>query len=48
MHRSNWHYKPHRREDRHVRGRIKEIAAARVRYGMWRIYILLCREGVQG
>jgi transposase len=45
MHRSNWHYKPHRREDRPVRQRIKEIAATRVRYGMWRIYILLRREG---
>jgi putative transposase len=28
-----------------VRQRIKEIAATRVRYGMWRIYILLGREG---
>ncbi len=45
MHRSNWHYKPHRREDRPIRQRIKEIAATRVRYGMWRIYILLRREG---
>lgn len=45
MHRSNWHYKPHRREDRPLRQRIKEIAATRVRYGMWRIYILLRREG---
>jgi putative transposase len=44
-HRSNWHYKPHRREDRPLRQRIKEIAATRVRYGMWRIYILLRREG---
>lgn len=45
LHRSNWHYKPHRREDRPLRSRIKEIAATRVRYGMWRIYILLRREG---
>jgi putative transposase len=45
MARSNWRYHPHRREDRHVRQRIKEIAAARVRYGMWRIYVLLRREG---
>lgn len=45
LHRSNWHYKPHRREDRPLRQRIKEIAATRVRYGMWRIYILLRREG---
>lgn len=45
LHRSNWHYKPHRREDRPLRQRIKEIAATRVRYGMWRIYVLLRREG---
>jgi len=45
MHRSNWHYKPHRREDRPLRQRMKEIAATRIRYGMWRIYILLRREG---
>jgi putative transposase len=45
MHRSNWHYKPKGREDRPLRQRIKEIAAARVRYGMWRIYVLLRREG---
>lgn len=42
---SAWYYKPQRREDRPVRRRIKEIAATRVRYGMWRIYILLRREG---
>lgn len=45
MARSNWRYRPPRREDRHVRQRMKEIAAARVRYGMWRIYVLLRREG---
>ena len=45
MHRSNWHYKPHRREDRSLRQRIKEIAATRIRYGVRRIYILLRREG---
>ena len=45
LHRSAWYYKNHRREDRPLRQRIKEIAAARVRYGMWRIYILLRREG---
>lgn len=42
---SNWHYKPHRREDLPLRQRIKEIAATRIRYGMWCIYILLRREG---
>ena len=45
IHRSAWHYKSKRREDRPLRQRIKEIAAARVRYGMWRIYVLLRREG---
>lgn len=45
LHRSVWYYKHHRREDRPLRQRIKEIAAARVRYGLWRIYILLRREG---
>jgi putative transposase len=45
MNYSNWHYKPHRREDRHVRERMKQIATTRIRYGMWRIYILLRREG---
>lgn len=45
LHSSAWYYKPHRREDLPVRQRIKEIAATRVRYGMWRIYILLRREG---
>ena len=39
------YYKPHQREDLPVRQRIEEIAATRVRYGMWRIYILLRREG---
>lgn len=45
LHRSAWYYKHHRREDRPLRQRIREIAATRVRYGMWRIYILLRREG---
>jgi len=45
LHRSAWYYKHHRREDRPLRQRIKEIAAIRVRYGLWRIYILLRREG---
>ncbi len=46
LNRSAWYYKQHhRREDRPLRQRIKEIAATRVRYGLWRIYILLRREG---
>lgn len=45
LHRLTRHYKHHRREDRPLRQRIKEIAAIRLRYGLWRIYILLRREG---
>jgi len=45
FHRSAWHYKSTRREDRQLRQQIKEIAAARVRYGIWRIYVLLRQEG---
>ena len=45
IHRSLWYYKKHRREDRPVRERIKEIAAVRIRYGFERVFILLRREG---
>jgi putative transposase len=45
LYRSAWYYRSLRREDRAVRERIKEIAAARVRYGYPRIYTLLRREG---
>ena len=45
LHRSVWYYKPHKREDLPLRQRIKEIAAARVRYGVKRIHTLLRREG---
>lgn len=45
LHRSVWYYKPHRRSDMAVRKRIVEIAAARVRYGVNRIHVLLRREG---
>jgi putative transposase len=45
LHRSAWYYKHHKRDDQPVRQRIKEIALTRVRYGLWRIYILLRREG---
>jgi putative transposase len=45
LYRSAWYYQHHRREDRPVRERIKEIASTRVRYGYNRIYILLRREG---
>ncbi len=45
LYRSCWYYEHHRREDKPVRKRIKEIAATRVRYGYNRIHILLRREG---
>ena len=45
--RSTIHYEARKREDRAIRNRIKEIAEARVRYGFWRIHVLLRREGWQ-
>ncbi len=45
LHRSAWYYTHHKREDGPLRQRIKEIAQTRVRYGMWRVYTLLRREG---
>lgn len=45
IHHSVFYYQHHRREDRVIRARINEIAATKVRYGMWRIYTLLRREG---
>ena len=42
--RTSYYYKSHR-DDRVLTARIHEIAAARVRYGYRRIYILLRREG---
>ena len=43
--RSYFYYKPHPRDDRAERARIREIAEARVRFGMWRIHTLMRREG---
>lgn len=43
--RSTVEYIPRKREDRTVRKRIREIAEVRVRYGFWRIHVLLRREG---
>jgi len=43
--RSSHRYRSKRKDDRALRMRIHEIAAARVRYGYFRIYILLRREG---
>ncbi len=42
--RSLCYYQPHKRDDSLVRQRMKEIALSRVRYGFWRIYILMRRE----
>jgi putative transposase len=47
LQRSTLYYQPHRREDGALRQRIKEIASVRLRYGHWRIYTLLRREGWQ-
>jgi putative transposase len=44
IHHSVYYYQAHRREDVALRGRIREIAGTRVRYGHWRIYTLLRRE----
>lgn len=46
LHRSAWYYAAHRRlNDGPLRKRIREIAEVRVRYGMWRVFTLLRREG---
>ncbi len=42
---SVWYYRSKRKSDAAVRQRIREIAETRIRYGFWRIYILLRREG---
>jgi len=34
-----------RKEERHIRNRMREIAQVRVRCGFWRIFILMRREG---
>ncbi len=43
--RSAFYYQPRDHDDAPLLGRIEEIAAVRVRYGFWRIYVLLRREG---
>ena len=45
LHRSVWYYKSNERDDSLLRMRMKEIAHTRVRYGCWRIFTLLRREG---
>jgi len=43
--RSLYHYRSVAADQTPLRNRIKEIAAARVRYGYKRIYVVLRREG---
>ena len=45
LHKSVFYYRAKGRSDELLRMRINEIAAVRVRYGFWRIHILLRREG---
>ena len=45
FHRSSQRYRPSRDDQAPLRMRIREIAAARVRYGYPRIHVLLRREG---
>jgi putative transposase len=46
FHRSGWYYKRKGgKRDLLLRARMRDIAQTRVRYGMWRIYTLLRREG---
>lgn len=42
---ATYFYRPHPRDDRAERQRIREIAATRIRYGARRIHVLLRREG---
>lgn len=43
--RSAWYYQPRENDDAPLLRRMEEIAAVRVRYGFWRIFWLLRREG---
>ncbi|MFD1188778.1 IS3 family transposase [Pontibacter rugosus] len=45
LHRSGWYYRSKARDSSVIRKRMQEIAQVRVRYGFWRIFILLRREG---
>jgi putative transposase len=43
---SVWYYVPNKKRDEFtIRKRMREIAEVRVRYGFWRIFTLLRREG---
>ena len=43
--RSTWQYQPHRADDRALRGRLRELAEQRHRFGAPRLHVLLRREG---
>ena len=43
--RSTYQYIPAEKNDTFLRSRIREIAEVRIRYGFWRVFILLRREG---
>jgi putative transposase len=45
IHRSTYQYIPAEKNDTFLRSRIREIAETRIRYGFWRVFILLRREG---
>jgi putative transposase len=45
LHGSVWYYRSKARDSTVVRKRMQEIAQVRIRYGFWRIFILLRREG---
>ena len=45
LHRSLWYYASKARDSSVIRKRMHEIAQVRVRYGYWRIFTLLRREG---
>ncbi len=45
FHRSGWYYRSKARDSSVIRKRMQEIAQVRIRYGFWRIFILLRREG---
>ena len=45
LNRSTYYYKPHRDDQMLLRMKIRDYAAARVRFGYLRIHVLLRREG---
>lgn len=45
LNRATHYYRPHPRDDRAERARIREIAETRVRYGCWRVHTMMRREG---